>query len=414
MGRPAADSIAVLALVCLVPAPAASLTQALRGSVALPAARATALALVPEEPVVVVGTRRRVTAHELFVIEFEADGAHPRIGWSLDLGGHVRAVAVDRGFAYVATSDDAAELVVVDLARRAVVAVLDAPGTGDGEWLSVVAPGEVLLQRRPGEGSDRYRVTMRNGALVILESGEAPWPGRRLRPAPLCCYRPDRGIVVARVRRIVPGGALHVLLTTDRRASLQIVAETAPVVFPDADGDGVYRLACLGDSNTARHWPMWTWCEQFAALVADRYVTVSNLAVHGATVSSAPSPSRADTQMDAALAAGVDAVLAAFGTNDALWGSAPAGIRDAYLALEARARADGLAFFVATTPPIIGCPQCTAETNALLRDAFADCLIDFDTGFTATYFIADGVHLNQAGQNLRALRAYEALGAPAR
>lgn len=406
-------SVVARGLVCLVASPASSLTQELRGSLALPTlARAAALALVPEEPLVVVGTRRRAAAPELFVVEFEADGANPRVRWSLDLGGHARAVVVDGGLAYVATSDDTAELVVVDLDRRAVAAVLDAPGTGDGDRLSVVEPGEVLLERRPGDGPERYRLAWRDGGLVVLESAEAPWAGRMPRPSPLCGHRIDRGRVVARVRRIVPGGALHVLLTTDRRAAVQIVAETVPVVFPDVDGDGLYRLACLGDSNTARYWPLWKWCEQLVALVGDRHFTTLNLAVNGATVATTPAP-LASTQMDAALSAGVDAVVAAFGTNDVFWMRPPSEIRDAYVALRGRAEAAGVAFFAATMPPCIGCPACTAETNVLLREAFPGRLVDFDTGFTAEHFFADGYHLNQTGQDLWARRAYEALRAPA-
>ncbi len=404
--------LASVLAVCLTAAPAASVFQEPQATLGLPTtARAVALALVPGEDTLVVGTRRRLGADELFVVEFAADGTHPGVRWSLDLDAHVRAVVVEAGFAYVATSDDAAELIVVDLTQRQRVAALDAPGTGNGEQLTVVAPGEVLLQRRPGDGPEVYRVTMREGALVVLESAEAPWPGRRPRSLPLCCYRVDRGIVITRVRRVVPGGALHFLLTTHRRAALHIVRETTQVAFPDVDGDGLYRLACLGDSNTAPFWPARKWCEQLSGLLLDRHFATLNLAVPGATVTSTPAAG-AGAQLDAALASGVDAVVAAFGTNDVFWGRRPTEIRDAYLALAARAAAAGLAFYVATTPPIVGgCPAC-AETNELLRAAFPGRVLDFDTGFTARHFVRDGYHVNQDGQDLRALRAAELLRWP--
>jgi lysophospholipase L1-like esterase len=52
----------------------------------------------------------------------------------------------------------------------------------------------------------------------------------------------------------------------------------------------------------------------------------------------------------------------------------------------------------------------SVQTNALVRGAFdPEDVVDFDDGFGRDLFLPDGVHLNDAGQRLRAQRAREKL-----
>jgi hypothetical protein len=79
------------------------------------------------------------------------------------------------------------------------------------------------------------------------------------------------------------------------------------------------------------------------------------------------------------------------------------------VAQQATADAAGVGFYVATTPPIIGCACATiAQTNDLLRATFAGRVLEFNTGFGSEHFETDGFHCNVAGQQLRADRAVAA------
>ena len=288
----------------------------------------------------------------------------------------VHGLAVDGPVAYLATADDTAELVVIDLRSGETLGTFDAEGPADGLSVKVVAPGIVKLGRRKSDAPEVYRLDVSDPANIRVlaarqRSRRARW---KQRPLP-------------------------------------------PVLFRDVNGDGVYRLACLGDSNTARPTPdVRKWCEVLEDAIADPRFEVVNMAVGGATV--APhryGGSDATAQMLAALDLQPDAVVLAFGTNDRMHGRKPNEIRDAYLAHAEVAELAGLAVYVATTPPTAkcvgeGCPLIAAA-NEVLLEAFGDRTIDFFTGFEAEHLM-DALHLNAAGQELRAERALRALVMP--
>lgn len=383
------------------------------------AARPLAIAAGTQPDEVLIGTSRRGGHDELYVLATGERGVDPSIAWSLDLATHVNAIAADGGRIYVAASADRSELIVVDASLRAVVATFDAGGPGDATTVEVVAPGEVLLGRRRSSGPEILRLDVGDPARIeVLETIEDPRGVRRPPPERLARYF-HRGRLAGRIARASARGRVHYLAVKDRDAELHVVEERVPVVFPDVNGDGAYVLGCVGDSNTVSRPAQGDWCAQLHAKIADPDFRVVNVAVSGATV---VVPNRfydsdAAQQMDEVLALQPDAVVLSFGTNDLFQGRSPLEIHDAYVAREARAVAAGVAFFVATTPPIANCGglSCPAilASNGLLRPTFAGRIVEFFDGFLATYFHADGFHVNPAGHALRAERAFATLANPA-
>lgn len=396
-----------------VPLPAWALMQQRVGALALPTtARPTSLAAAVDGTFL-VGTLRRTRFDELFAIDAGPDGRTPSIVWSLDVGARVNAIAIDGTRAYLATADDAAELMIVDLTLHQRIASFDVPGTADGWGVSTPQPGVAELVVRRNSGPERYRLAVATDPITVIESGEDPTAGAPVRPQGLRRYRP-RGRLVGRVRHEIPGGVLYYLASTERGAQFQVVEEFPPVGFRDLDGDGVYRLGCVGDSNTSLQGGFKKWCEIIRDRFSDPDFAVINVAVSGATVNpNLRFTSEAPMQMAAVLPQAPDVVVLAFGTNDTFQGRTPQQIHDAYVAQEATADAAGVPFYVATTPPIIGCPNCTPvieQGNDLLRTTFAGRVIEFYAGFGAEHFGDDHYHLNAAGQQLRVERALDVLG----
>jgi lysophospholipase L1-like esterase len=217
-----------------------------------------------------------------------------------------------------------------------------------------------------------------------------------------------------RAGRIAPRGraASAVVL-----AAVGLLGCGGPKGVRDVNGDGRVVVACLGDSNTERHWPTPNsrkWCELAAAEVTDW--TFGNYAVGGTTVTP-PSDEHGwvGPQLDAALAEGApDAVVLAFGTNDVRFGRSTAEVVDAYRAAVRRVEAARALAFVALAPPIFP-PEpdhtaALAELNDALRAAFpAPRLVDFDGGMTRDDFESDGIHPTPAAQHKRAAAALRAL-----
>jgi lysophospholipase L1-like esterase len=420
LSRRALLVLSVLAGLSSEPRLAAAAPPAVVRFFSLPgAARPLAIAAGVQPDEILIGTSRRGGHDELYALSTGEDGVDPSISWSLDLGTHVNAIAADGERVYVATSADRSELIVVDAGLRAVVGTFDAGGPGDATTIEVVAPGEVLLGRRRGSGPEIVRLDVADPARIqVLEAIEDP---RGVRPPPperLARYF-HRGRLAGRIARASARGRLHYLAVKDRNAELHVVEEPVPVVFPDVNGDGAYVLGCVGDSNTVPRPGQWDWCAQLAAKIDDPDFRVVNVAVSGATV---VVPNRfydsdAAQQMDDVLALQADAVVLSFGTNDLFQGRSPLEIHDAYLAREAQALAAGVAFFVATTPPIANCggPSCPAilASNGLLRTSFAGRIVEFFDGFLAAHFYADGFHVNPDGHALRAERAFATLANPA-
>src|SRR5690606_33222144 len=102
---------------------------------------------------------------------------------------------------------------------------------------------------------------------------------------------------------------------------------------------------------------------------------VINVAENGATVNpNLRFTSDATMQMADVLQRSPDVLILAFGTNDVFQGRTPQQIHDRYVEQQAVAGAAGIPVFVATTPPIIGCQNCTSRIvsgNDLLRKTFA-------------------------------------------
>lgn len=292
----------------------------------------------------------------------------------------VHAIAVDGDRVYLATGDNRAELLVVDIDTGETLGAFDAEGGADALSVRVIRPGIVKLGRRQSDAPEVYRLDVSDPAhIVVLETGEREH-NVRWKPVP-----------------------------------------PSPVRFRDVNGDGVFRLACLGDSNTVPLPALGIvkWCEMLAAAIDDPRFEIVNLGWGGATVCpNLKFASDAAQQMDAALAADVDAVVLAFGTNDRLQGRSVDEIVDAY-GLQASVAAEaGVAFFVATTPPMGGCSgEGCAQLFALherLEDAYAGHAIDFFTGFAEDDFKPDRIHLNDAGQARRAERALAVIESPLR
>jgi lysophospholipase L1-like esterase len=200
-------------------------------------------------------------------------------------------------------------------------------------------------------------------------------------------------------------------------AALGIVACGGPRGVRDVNGDGRVVVACLGDSNTERHWPTPNsrkWCELAAAGAPDW--TFGNYAVGGTTVTPPiDEHGWVGPQLDAALAENApDAVVLAFGTNDVRFGRATAEVVDAYRAAIRRVEAARALAFVALAPPMFA-PEpdhgaALAELNAALRAAFpAPRLIDFDAGMSRDDFEPDGIHPTPAAQQKRAAAALRVL-----
>lgn len=302
-----------------------------------------------------------------------ATSAHAELPWPV-AARRVNAIAVDGERAYLATGDNHAELVVVDLETGVTLGTFDADGSADALSVHVLEPGVVKLGRRWSDAPEVYQLDVSDPtSIVVLEAGER---ARHVR------WKPDP----------IP-----------------------PVRFSDANGDGVFRLGCLGDSNTAH--PAGSaekWCEKLATLIGDPRFEVVNVAVSGATVTERSSRSTATEQLEAMLAYEPDALVLAFGTNDRMLGGTPAEIRDAYQVI---ADVAGLPTYVATTPPAWpcmadGCPLIAAQ-NALLYDAFEGRTVDFFGGMQRADML-DALHFNAAGQELRAERVLAVIGSPLR
>lgn len=414
---PALRRIAIcLAFIVAAPAVAVAAPPTALQYLSLPgAARPSSLAASADMATVYVGTARRRGLDELHAIATGASGQTLAVDWSLDVDAHVNAIAVDGDRLYLASSGNLAELIIVDAASRAVIGTFDAAGPADARSIEVVAPGVVLLGRRRGSGPELYRLDVADAAqIVVLETTEDPRGVRPVKPAKLARYH-HRGRLAGRLVRETERGLLHYLAVTDRDAEVQVVEQVVPVVFADADRDGVHRLGCVGDSNSTTFPGLPGWCERLRTMVDDPDFAVVNVAEGGATVVS-PNlmfESDATMQMQQVLARKPDAVVLSFGTNDVFQGRTSTEIHAAYLAQEAVALAAGVEVFVATTPPLNDCggPTCplVMASNALLRASFPGRIIEFFDGFAAEHFAADGYHVNVAGQALRAERAFAVL-----
>ncbi len=196
----------------------------------------------------------------------------------------------------------------------------------------------------------------------------------------------------------------------------------------DVDGDGVTRIACVGDSNTQSNWQHRIaggfdsdqgWCEQLEALLARPDWKTSTFGCGGALAVEDPSTARlfrGAVQLAYALDEfAPDAVILAYGTNDLARSHAtPPEVVDALRSLRATSAERNVFAFIALTPPL---PARDAELNArvrelnaLIRETFPpETVVDFWSNFEANDFLEDGIHLNASGQTKRAKAAAAAI-----
>jgi hypothetical protein len=205
-------------------------------------------------------------------------------------------------------------------------------------------------------------------------------------------------------------------------------SQPLPPQLRDLDGDGIIRVACLGDSNTTSGWPhpgRKRWCLIAGRELARRArscgwppVELFEVAVGGAGLTP-PAARRnwswARPQLQRARRMRADAIAAAFGTLDiGREHHAPKDVVRGYDTLARHARP--LPTFVALIPPLLGTARVPdphiAETNTLLRQHFAPGqLLDFSAGMDTRVLDPDGVHVSAAGQVQRAAVAIRTLEA---
>ena len=194
----------------------------------------------------------------------------------------------------------------------------------------------------------------------------------------------------------------------------------------DRNADGTFTIACLGDSNTEDGWPTGTeqrWCAILPSLLPSIGASsggtfqtlptaVENHGQRSASIFAVPIFLNGMPYQLAAMSGVVDAVVAAFGTNDsnsyATW--TPAQAVAALQQTDSDLKARGIQLWVATAPPsTLGDAQQNwqADFNARVQATFCRW-VDFTSGF-AGYLETDGIHLTPAGQQLRAQRVKDAL-----
>ncbi len=355
---------------------------------------------------------------DLWLVE-TSDPAAPQILGSLEIAGTLRALAGrDRWVYAVGTRGGIARLHVVDALDRVEVGAVE---------LGRLAP-PLKVQ---AETSSRVRVTGRGlqGYVTLVLDVADPWqpsiveflmdsaapspPGAPAVPD----YDPGTPVLAA-VWETRGGSRLWDVLLLDRRRELRLV-ERKVANFADINGDGIFRLACLGDSNTLDR-PAWAeapgWCALLAAGIDDPFFERVEIAEIGATVTAQTVPELAGREaryhLLSALPFEPDIVVMAYGTNDIFQLRGTGAIVAAYLEHEATALSAGITQFAVSTTPRVGETNAISiASNTLLREAFAGRFFESFDGYTlAEHFRADGYHLNAAGQRKRAEEALALLG----
>ena len=190
----------------------------------------------------------------------------------------------------------------------------------------------------------------------------------------------------------------------------------------DVDGDGVVRLAILGDSNSfAMNRDCWApkLARTLATLEPGRW-QVREYARLGASITWARSNPRnprkfsGETQVTQALETfpRMDVAILAFGTNDFLHqGRSPAEIVDGYRTAIERLRGAGARVLLAYTPPCYaGAHQAVPACDRVQIEALNDLLdaespdvpkIDFWSWVTPADLMPDQVHFTAQGHDKR-------------
>jgi lysophospholipase L1-like esterase len=233
-----------------------------------------------------------------------------------------------------------------------------------------------------------------------------------------------------RIAAFVLSLALPLLACTPERPAdrepIRDAASTAAI--RDVDGDGVTRVACVGDSNTQSTWqgevsggfgPDRGWCEQLETLLARPDWETINAGLGGTRAvrdaSIAPGWTGPVHLAYALDELAPDAVILAYGTNDLSRSHArPPEVVEALRSLHVMSTERNLFAFIALTPPLPARDAAfnarVRELNALIREVFPpETVIDFWSNFEAGDFFEDGIHLNASGQTKRARAAAAAI-----
>lgn len=340
---------------------------------------------------------------ELVLIDVR-DPRHPVPTRAFEIDADVNAIDVLGRLAFLATSADDAELLVLDLESGVRRGSYDAPGTADGVSVLRGIPPFAVLGTAPDPGHpETFVLDVTNVTEPMLFTTREALADLR-NPLPLTRTRAGcfaGGTVVARARgTAVP--ALTLLAVDRITRELQVFAGLDDeVTIPDVDGDGRRRVACLGDSNTFQLFDKnpASWCAFVQQRIWHPEVVVTNYAELGAAMTPAAT-SRGQAQLQQALAEGADVVVLAFGGNDVVTFE-PEAIVEAAVQLARQASDAGAVTYVATIVPRFDDPlleERTDRASALMRAAF-DPAHTFD--FNALVDVADMgpdlVHVGPSG-----------------
>jgi lysophospholipase L1-like esterase len=201
--------------------------------------------------------------------------------------------------------------------------------------------------------------------------------------------------------------------------SFKPLANRGANLFGDHNGDGQIVVACLGDSNTSGvQVGVVSWCTKLDELVQPTAAFLS-YGVPGATVSNVQSPNNLSSQL--VFAAGTpqipDLYLIAGGTNDIIFKDASSQVVSGITSLMAEAVSKGAKVAVLKVLPVFDPIQNAATfmttikrvNNEIAAAVPSAQLIDGGASFGSDKFLSDGLHLNQTGQNARALQVCQKL-----
>ncbi|MEO2168639.1 MAG: SGNH/GDSL hydrolase family protein [bacterium] len=349
----------------------------------------------------------------------------PRVLSAVELGATVTALLPLPDVIYVGVDDPAGELVALDATTLEVRGRIDLPGEAALIRIEVVY-GFLVALRDPAQGGENIVVLTRDDIFAPVVKREASGKvsiGAVLVPAQLSAeaqpgelvdwqrHPTDAAITVAAYA--TTANPLRLLRGIEDRLRLR-----------DHNGDGVIRLACVGDSNSVALGdirPM-SWCAALREEVWHRQFEVVNPSVVGAGLRSFHEPKRGAVLLERALSEEPDAVLLALGTNDLDYFHADDVAGDAadrvgkMKEFETKVLAAGAEFFVALVPPRYdGVDPAGAldAFNAEIRKTWpAEQILDFHSAMPRSLFRGDGLHFTGPGQAERARRAYAFLLAP--
>ncbi|TSC72651.1 MAG: Uncharacterized protein G01um101438_368 [Parcubacteria group bacterium Gr01-1014_38] len=215
--------------------PISPVALAAKGTVDLPGS-ADARAIVLHHTTAFVGTLENPAGPEFWAADVRNASSPVTIG-SFEVGASVRALAVDGSYAYLATTKDDAELIVLNVSNQALptlVGSFDLPGPQDGRGVSVYGTRVVLV--RDAVPNQPW--------LSVLDalSPLPPGPVRGSLASALGSFLGGRGVSLGGAHAYVP-----VQNTNDPDGELQrvsLVTVTAPLTT------GAYNAAGAGEGRS--------------------------------------------------------------------------------------------------------------------------------------------------------------------